>query len=75
MNIYEAEAPIGIMVQMGGQTPLAQADDYWSRVSILGTSPESIAKAEDEAFSSTTSNLNLKQPESSTAKSLDEAKL
>ena len=26
MNIYEAEAPNGIIVQMGGQTPLNLAD-------------------------------------------------
>ena len=76
MNIYEAEEPIGIIVQMGGQTPLNLADKLLDAgVSILGTSPESIAKAEDrELFRQLLNNLNLKQPESSTAKSLDEAK-
>ena len=76
MNIYEAEEPIGIIVQMGGQTPLNLADKLLEAgVSILGTSPESIAKAEDrELFRQLLNNLNLKQPESSTAKSLDEAK-
>ena len=76
MNIYEAEEPIGIIVQMGGQTPLNLADKLLEAgVSILGTSPESIAKAEDrELFRQLLNNLNLKQPDSSTAKSLDEAK-
>ena len=76
MNIYEAEEPIGIIVQMGGQTPLNLADKLLEAgVSILGTSPGSIAKAEDrELFRQLLNNLNLKQPESSTAKSLDEAK-
>ena len=76
MNIYEAEEPIGIIVQMGGQTPLNLADKLLEAgVSILGTSPENIAKAEDrELFRQLLNNLNLKQPESSTAKSLDEAK-
>ena len=36
-------------------------------VSILGTSPESIAKRKIELFRQLLNNLNLKQPESSTA--------
>ena len=75
MNIYEAEMPIGVIVQMGGQTPLNLADKLLEAgVNILGTSPESIAKAEDrELFRQLLDNLNLKQPESSTAKTLEEA--
>ena len=77
MNIYEAEEPIGVIVQMGGQTPLNLADKLLEAgVPILGTSPESIAKAEDrELFRQLLNNLNLKQPESSTALTLDEAKM
>ena len=75
MNIYEAEMPIGVIVQMGGQTPLNLADKLLEAgVNILGTSPESIAKAEDrELFRQLLDNLNLKQKESSTAKTLEEA--
>ena len=54
MNIYEAEMPIGVIVQMGGQTPLNLADKLLEAgVNILGTSPESIAKAEDRVISTT----------------------
>ena len=43
--------PIGVIVQMGGQTPLNLADKLLEAgVNILGTSPESIAKAEDESY-------------------------
>ena len=75
MNIYEEENPIGVIVQMGGQTPLNLADKLLNAgVPILGTSPHSIAAAEDrELFRQLLNKLNLKQPISSTAKTLDEA--
>jgi len=76
MNIYEAEKPIGMIVQMGGQTPLNLADRLLEAgVPILGTSPKSIAAAEDrELFRQLLYKLELKQPESATARTLDEAK-
>jgi len=76
MNIYEAEKPLGMIVQMGGQTPLNLADRLLEAgVPILGTSPKSIAAAEDrELFRQLLNKLELKQPESGTAKTLDEAK-
>ncbi|RKX33896.1 MAG: carbamoyl phosphate synthase large subunit, partial [Verrucomicrobia bacterium] len=76
MNIYEAEMPIGMIVQMGGQTPLNLADRLLEAgVPILGTSPRSIAAAEDrELFRQLLDKLQLKQPESGTARTLDEAK-
>ncbi len=77
MNIYEAENPIGMIVQMGGQTPLNLADRLLEAgVPILGTSPKSIAAAEDrEQFRVLLNKLQLKQPESGTARTLDEAKV
>ncbi len=77
MNIYEAEKPIGIIVQMGGQTPLNLADRLFEAgVPILGTSPKSIAAAEDrELFRQLLDKLQLKQPESATAKTPAEAKV
>jgi len=76
MNIYEAEKPLGMIVQMGGQTPLNLADRLLEAgVPILGTSPMSIAAAEDrEQFRVLLNKLELKQPESATARTLDEAK-
>ena len=76
MNIYESEQPIGMIVQMGGQTPLNLADRLLEAgVPILGTSPKSIAAAEDrELFRQLLDKLELKQPQSATAKTLDEAK-
>ena len=75
MNIYEAEKPIGMIVQMGGQTPLNLAERLLEAgVPILGTSPKSIAAAEDrEQFRQLLDKLELKQPESATAKTMVEA--
>ena len=75
MNIYEAEKPLGMIVQMGGQTPLNLADRLLAAgVPILGTSPESIAMAEDrEQFRVLLDKLNLKQPQSATARNMDQA--
>jgi len=75
MNIYEQENPIGMIVQMGGQTPLNLADRLMEAgVPILGTSPKSIAMAEDrELFRQMIIRLGLKQPESGTARTMDEA--
>ncbi len=77
MNIYEAEKPLGMIVQMGGQTPLNLADRLLEAgVPILGTSPKSIAAAEDrELFRQLLDKLELKQPESATATTLDEAEV
>ena len=76
MNIYEAEQPIGMIVQMGGQTPLNLADRLLEAgVPILGTSPKSIAAAEDrELFRQLLDKLELKQPQSATAMTMEQAK-
>jgi carbamoyl-phosphate synthase large subunit len=77
MNIYEVEKPLGMIVQMGGQTPLNLADRLLEAgVPILGTSPKSIAAAEDrELFRQLLDKLELKQPESATARTFKEAEV
>jgi carbamoyl-phosphate synthase large subunit len=66
---------LGVIVQLGGQTPLklaAQLQD--AGVPILGTSPDSIDLAEDrERFASLVQQLGLKQPANGIARSRDEA--
>ena len=48
MNIVEVERPDGVIVQFGGQTPLNLALPLArAGVPILGTSPDSIDRAED----------------------------
>ncbi|HQP10128.1 MAG TPA: carbamoyl-phosphate synthase large subunit, partial [Candidatus Omnitrophota bacterium] len=75
LNIYEKEKPVGVVVQFGGQTPLNIAQELKENgVPILGTTPESIHFAEDrERFRQKMIDLNILQPESGTAKSLEEA--
>ena len=69
LQIYEAEKPMGIIVQFGGQTPLNIArglQDAGCR--ILGTSVDSIDDAEDrELFHSIMDKLGIPMPESMTA--------
>ncbi len=66
---------LGVIVQLGGQTPLKLAAELQAAgVPILGTSPDSIDLAEDrERFAKLVSRLNLKQPANGIARSRDEA--
>ena len=66
---------LGVVVQLGGQTPLKLAEELQAAgVPILGTSPDSIDLAEDrERFAKLVSRLNLKQPANGIARSRDEA--
>jgi len=75
MNIYENEKPLGIVVQMGGQTPLNLAVPLMKAgCNILGTSPDSIDIAEDrKRCRALLKDLNLRQPESDTVTSVQEA--
>ncbi len=75
LTIYEKEKPEGVIVQFGGQTPLNIAKELEDNgVKILGTSPESIHLAEDrERFREKMFALDIPQPESGTARSLEEA--
>ncbi len=75
LNIVETEKPEGIIVQFGGQTPLNLAVPLEKEgVKILGTSPDSIDRAEDrKRFKELLHKLNLKQAESDTALSVEGA--
>ncbi len=75
LNIIETEKPEGVIVQFGGQTPLKLAVPLEKEgVRILGTSPDSIDRAEDrKRFKEILHKLDLKQPDSETALSVDEA--
>ena len=75
LSIYEKEKPEGVIVQFGGQTPLNIAQELKDNgVKIIGTTPESIKLAEDrESFRQKMIALDIPQPESGTAMSLDEA--
>jgi carbamoyl-phosphate synthase large subunit len=76
MNIVEVERPDGVIVQFGGQTPLNLALPLArAGVPILGTSPDSIDRAEDrERFQQLIAQLGLTQPANGTATSLAAAK-
>ncbi len=75
LNIVETERPEGVIVQFGGQTPLKLAVPLEKEgVKILGTSPDSIDRAEDrKRFRELLHKLKLKQAESDTALSVEEA--
>jgi carbamoyl-phosphate synthase large subunit len=74
-NVALVEKPEGIIVQMGGQTPLKLAKGLEARgFKILGTSPESIDIAEDRArFGILIDKLGLRQPPGAVAHSPQEA--
>ena len=75
LEVIEAEDPEAVIVQLGGQTPLNLAEGLEKAgVNIAGTSPASIALAEDrEQFAEICRNLGLKQPPAGTAISAAEA--
>jgi carbamoyl-phosphate synthase large subunit len=75
LNIVQREQPIGVVLQFGGQTPLKLALPLSKAgVRILGTSPDAIDLAEDrERFRDLLNRLGLRQAESGTARSVDEA--
>ncbi|MBN2254738.1 MAG: carbamoyl-phosphate synthase large subunit [Deltaproteobacteria bacterium] len=75
LNIVEAEKPEGVIVQLGGQTPLNLALPLAKNgVRILGTSPEAIDRAEDrKLFKELADATGIKQPKSDTALSIEEA--
>ena len=81
LNIIEAENPVGIIVQFGGQTPLKLAlplQKYLQTSSvqtkIWGTSPDSIDAAEDrEKFEKILQELNITQPPNGIARTYEDA--
>ncbi|HEX7919268.1 MAG TPA: carbamoyl-phosphate synthase large subunit, partial [Gemmatimonadales bacterium] len=75
LEVVHREQPMGVVVQLGGQTPLRLARGLEAAgVKILGTSPESIDLAEDrKRFEALANEINVKQPPAGTAMSPDEA--
>jgi carbamoyl-phosphate synthase large subunit len=76
LNVVEREAVDGVIVQFGGQTPLNLAEPLQAAgVPIIGTSPASIALAEDrQQFSTLLAGLEIPQPENGIATSLEQAR-
>jgi carbamoyl-phosphate synthase large subunit len=74
-HIIDREKPKGVIVQFGGQTPLNLAVGLQAaRAPIIGTSPDSIDRAEDrERFKELLKKLGLIQPENGTALTVEEA--
>lgn len=83
LNIIEAEQPVGIIIQFGGQTPLKLAvplQKYLNdpncpvNTQIWGTSPDSIDTAEDrERFEKILRELDIKQPANGISRSYEES--
>jgi len=76
LNIVRKEKPWGVIVQLGGQTPLNLTLALKEAgVNIIGTTPESIDIAEDrEKFKQLLDKLKLKQPPNGAARTFEEAK-
>ncbi|WP_022800628.1 carbamoyl-phosphate synthase large subunit [Deinococcus ficus] len=76
MNIVEHEKPVGVIVQLGGQTPLKLARKLADAgAPIIGTSPETIHEAEDRAsFNALCERLGLPQPKGKVAETPAQAR-
>ncbi len=73
MNVIEAENPVGVIVSLGGQTPLKLADRLPAEL-VLGTPPDSIDLAEDRnRWGAVCDKLQIPQPPGGTATSVSEA--
>jgi carbamoyl-phosphate synthase large subunit len=75
LAIVHREQPHGVIVQFGGQTPLKLAVPLErAGVPIIGTSPDSIDRAEDrERFDEVLTKLGLLRPDNGIARSQAEA--
>ena len=76
LNITRVEKPDGVIVQLGGQTPLKLALSLMNAgVPIIGTSPIDIDRAENrKLFTEILDKLGLRQPTNGTAISYEEAR-
>jgi carbamoyl-phosphate synthase large subunit len=75
LEIVDREQPVGVVVQLGGQTPLKLTRQLEAAgVRILGTTPDAIDIAEDRRrFEKIARELELTQPPNGTATSVEEA--
>ncbi|CAL4319135.1 carbamoyl-phosphate synthase large subunit [Buchnera aphidicola] len=75
IDIVRIENPKGVIIQFGGQTPLKLAKKLKkSKIKILGTSTDSIDKAENrKKFQKIVKKLHLKQPKNATVFELSKA--
>jgi carbamoyl-phosphate synthase large subunit len=76
LNIADRVQPDGVIVQLGGQTPLNLARALQAAgLPIIGTSVDTIEMAEDrEKFRDLLDRLGLKQPDSGIARTLEQAR-
>ena len=76
MDVVEATEPDGVVVTLGGQTPLKLARALEEAgVPILGTAPEAIDLAEDrDRFAAVLDELGIAYPPSGQASTLEEAR-
>src|SRR5258705_314812 len=75
LEITRWEKPRGVVVQLGGQTPLQLTKPLEAAgVTVLGTSPDAIDIAEDrERFEELADKLGVTQPPNGIARSVEEA--
>ncbi|MBK7595872.1 MAG: carbamoyl-phosphate synthase large subunit [Gemmatimonadetes bacterium] len=75
LEIVHLEKPLGVVVQLGGQTPLKLAKGLEAAgVPILGTSPDAIDAAEDrQRFEALVNTLGVRQPPAGTARTIETA--
>jgi len=75
LAVCEAERPVGVIVQLGGQTPLAMAAELEREgVRVLGTTPADLDVAEDRLkFGGLLANLRIPSPAHGIASSAEEA--
>jgi carbamoyl-phosphate synthase large subunit len=76
LEIVDREKPVGVIVQLGGQTPLKLTPGLQAAgVQILGTPPDALDVAEDRRrFEVLARGLGIAQPPNGTATSLEEAR-
>ncbi|MEZ5208421.1 MAG: carbamoyl-phosphate synthase large subunit [Acidimicrobiales bacterium] len=72
-NVIDAEQPVGVIVALGGQTPLKLSGGLPDGL-VAGTSAESIDRAEDrDRWNALCARLEIPQPAGGTARDVDEA--
>jgi carbamoyl-phosphate synthase large subunit len=76
LAVCRAERPIGVIVQLGGQTPLTLAHVLEAEgFQVLGTRPEAIDLAEDRGkFAALCAELGIAAPPHGEARTVDEAR-